>query len=224
MSNKKKKPSPREDKNTNYLDISKLIEELKKDTKVVATARFNKVQRLKNQSNFSLLSISFLSFVLIIISIIEQKMDIKNITIPLIHYPLPFWYFSIISSIFILAISVYISKNQYEIQISRLYASAVKINTISRALEATLSYSLSNADLSNKHTELLKNYNEVLDEDHINHDTIDYMIVKNKWNTYAYWKIRIMHFITNTTTYYWLIILISIIILISLTLQVLSLC
>lgn len=224
MNNKKKKPYPSKDENKNYLDISNLIEELKKDTKVVATARFNKVQRLKNQSNFSLLSISFLSFVLIIISILEQKSNIIHITIPLIHYTFPSWYFSIISSIFILAISVYIAKNQYEVQISRLYSSAVKINTISRALEATLSYSLSNADLSNKHTELLKNYNEVLDEDHINHDTIDYMVIKNKWKTYAYWKIRIIHFITNTTTYYWLIILISTIILASLTLQVLLLC
>ncbi len=207
-----------------YSGISKLIEDLKKDTKIVAIARFNKVQRLKNQSNFSLLSISFLSFVLIIISILEQKLGIKDIAIPLTYYTFPSWYFSIISSIFILTISVYIAKNQYEIQISRLYASAVKINTISRALEALLSYSLSDIDLSSKHNALLKEYNEVLDGDHINHDTIDYMVAKNKWDTYAYWKIRLIHFITNTTTYYWLIILISIVILIFLTLQVLSLC
>lgn len=207
--------------NKEVKNISTLIESLRKDTKTVAISRFNKVQRLKNQSNFSLLSISLLSFILIIISIIEQKLDIKNITIPLINQTFPSWYFSIISSIFILTISVYIAKNQYEIQISRLYASAVKINTISRELESTLHYSLSNSDLSKKHAELLKNYNDVLDEDHINHDTIDYMIAKNKWHTYAYWKIRLIHFITNTTTYYWIIILLSIIILFSITQQVL---
>lgn len=202
--------------------IKGLIKNLKKDTKIVASARFNKVRRLQNQSNFSLLSISLLSFILIIISIVEQKLGIKDICIPFIGVIIPMWYFSIISSIFILVISVYITKNQYEIHISRLYASAVKINKIYRELEKIEQCSLYDVSLCEKYSKILDDYNNVLDEDHINHDTIDYIVAKKSDGEWLYnCKIRVLHFITNTTTYYWLIIIVSIAVLLSITLQVL---
>ena len=86
------------------------------------------------------------------------------------------WFFSILSSIFILTISIFISKNQYDLQISRLYASAVQINRIVRNLELVGTYT--DDKLESEYQKKLDEYNHILDNDHVNHDTIDYLSVK----------------------------------------------
>ncbi len=156
--------------------IRELINELQKDVKIVARARFNKVTRLKRQSQLALIAISFLSFTLIIASISTELYCISAIKIPYTKYEMSIWFFSILSSIFILTISIFISKNQYDLQISRLYASAVQINRIVRNLELVGTYT--DDKLESEYQKKLDEYNHILDNDHVNHDTIDYLSVK----------------------------------------------
>ncbi|UNM97120.1 SLATT domain-containing protein [Ignatzschineria rhizosphaerae] len=203
--------------------IRELIHELQKDVKIVASARFNKVTRLKRQSQLALIAISFLSFTLIIASIATELYHISAIKIPSTKYEMSIWFFSILSSIFILAISIFISKNQYDLQISRLYASAVQINKIVRDLELIEIYT--DDKLEMEYQKKLNEYNHILDSDHINHDTIDYYTVKPL--KYRCEKIKVfckktVYFFHNIVVYYSLILIVSILVLLSLTSQIIT--
>lgn len=203
--------------------IRELINELQKDVKIVARARFNKVTRLKRQSQLALIAISFLSFTLIIASIAAELYCISAIKIPYTKYDMSIWFFSILSSIFILTISVFISKNQYDLQISRLYASAVQINKIVRDLELIGTYT--EDKLKPKYQEKLDEYNRILDTDHINHDTIDYLTVKPVKCKCEKIKVlckKTMHFFTNIVFYYSLILIVSVLVLLSLSAQIIT--
>ena len=159
--------------------ITNLIDDLQKDVKIVAVARFNKVKRLERQSKLALIAISFLSFTLIVASLVSEFYKIDHLQVPFLNYELNIWFFSLLSSIFILVISVFISKNQYDLQISKLYASAVKINKLVRELEYLRC--LCNTDekkVRKKYTKILNEYNRILDGDHTNHDNIDYITAK----------------------------------------------
>ncbi|WP_394191867.1 SLATT domain-containing protein [Pseudoalteromonas atlantica] len=156
--------------------IQELYGKFKKDTKIVAYARFNQSKRLARKSWWSLFSISAISFSLIMISIGEKFFDVKEIT-PLIFTSISIqaWVFSLFCSIVILALSVAISSSKIDVRYEKITASAIKINKISREVE--LEYELGGSNVE-KYESLLHEYNLSLITDMTNHDEIDFHIAK----------------------------------------------
>ncbi len=191
------------------------IGELEKDSKIVAHARFNKVKRLRRQSAWSLFSISILSFTLIIAAILERTNNISELN--LFIFSLPIWYFSISSSIFILVISVSITKSQHDVQINHLYSSGCYLIEISRELGA-LQVNDPNHD-THDYKELLKRYNKIIQSNDINHDEVDYRIAKAENNKK---KVGLIYHIWQwkAISGYLIINIIASLSLISLTLQI----
>lgn len=168
--------------------IQKLFESFKKDTKIVAYARFNQSKRLSRKSWWSLFSISAISFSLILISIGEKFFQLEEIS-PLLFFKvaMPSWVFSVFCSIAILALSIAISSSKVEVKYEKITTSAIKINKISRELELELELGGTDVD---RYKSLLCEYNSSLMSDQTNHDDIDYTIARlslNKKNFFQYY-------------------------------------
>ena len=168
--------------------IQKLFESFKKDTKIVAYARFNQRKRLSRKSWWSLFSISAISFSLILISIGEKFFQLEEIS-PLLFFKvaMPSWVFSVFCSIAILALSIAISSSKVEVKYEKITTSAIKINKISRELELELELGGTDVD---RYKSLLCEYNSSLMSDQTNHDDIDYTIARlslNKKNFFQYY-------------------------------------
>lgn len=166
-----------------------LYEKLKKDTSIVASARFNMSKRLEAKTWWSLFSISSLSISLILITICENSHNIKKIN-PLLftNISLESWLVTVLASIIILALSIALSSSKLEVRLEKLNDSAIKINKISREIEAK---SVINPLPS--YEESLKQYQEVLFDNRVNHEDIDYIIAKraiNKKKDITYWFLK----------------------------------
>ncbi len=166
--------------------IQRLFESFKKDTKIVAYARFNQSKRLSRKSWWSLFSISAISFSLILISIGEKIFMLEEIS-PLLFFnvTMPNWVFSVFCSIAILALSIAISSSKVEVKYEKITTSAIKINKISRELELELE--LGGTDVA-RYKSLLYEYNTSLMSDQTNHDDIDYTIARLSLNKQKFIK------------------------------------
>ncbi|HBH7054389.1 TPA: SLATT domain-containing protein [Morganella morganii] len=157
--------------------ITELLQNLHRDTKIVAHARFNKSKRLTRQAWWSLFSISFMSISLILITLYERTTtDLTPIDL---FNGFPNWFISISLSIIILVISITISSAKLDIKSKRLHDSAIRINKISREIELNTCNQNSTLD---KYKKLLKKYNHIIQNDTINHDEIDFLIAKHQVN------------------------------------------
>ena len=165
-----------------------LLKKLAKDTKIVATARFNKSKRLTKKTWWSLFSISTLSIVLIILAIFEKVGNLNCIN-PLYFFTsdikFPIWVFTIVSSIIILAISIALSSSRLDVLYEKMHDSAIKINSLSRNIESKIEN-----EKKGLYENLLHKYQKIISENPINHDDIDYEIAKseiNKNKNFAYY-------------------------------------
>ncbi len=167
----------------------KLFNNLHKDTKIVANARFNNSKRLAKKTWWSLFSISALSIALILITITENTTGLRFVEpILFLDISLASWIFTTFSSIIILALSIAISSARLDVQYEKMHDSAIRINNISRLIEARKEqgqhslYSFS-----------LNEYQSIISENKVNHEDIDFSIAKAEVNKdkgfiYAYKK------------------------------------
>ncbi|NOI86992.1 SLATT domain-containing protein [Vibrio sp. 99K-1] len=155
-----------------------IFNELKNDVKIVASARFNCSKRLNKKTWWSLFSISAISIALILLTICENYYGIKSID-PLLFIPItmPSWIFTTLSSIIILALSIAISAARLDVQYEKIYDSALKLNKMSRLIEANAH----NNDPT-PYSNIVFKYNKILIENPINHEDIDYQISKSEVN------------------------------------------
>lgn len=156
----------------------KLFNNLHKDTKIVANARFNNSKRLAKKTWWSLFSISALSIALILITITENTTGLRFVEpILFIDISLASWIFTTFSSIIILALSIALSSARLDVQYEKMHDSAIRINNISRLIEARKEqgqynlYSLS-----------LNEYQSIISENKVNHEDIDFSIAKVEVN------------------------------------------
>lgn len=149
-----------------------LFNSLYQDTKIVASSRFNKAKRLSKKTWWSLFSISFISISLVLLTVCDSAMGIKEVKpIWMIDFTIPSWVFTLIASLVTLAISIAISSARLDVQYEKLYDSAVKINRVSREIESAKS----KVPLPSYDTYLDK-YQEILKESPVNHDDLDHRI------------------------------------------------
>lgn len=200
--------------------IDELLTNLHRDTKIVASARFNKVKRLKRQNFLSLFSITFMSITLILISLYEKIIPLDSI--PDLFNSIPNWFINITLSIIILTISIAISTARLDFKIDKLHDSAIKINRISRIIESHLCNQQSNLD---DYKKLLNKYDNIIKKNMLNHDEIDYFIAKHTVNKkkpdikYFYFKnIKQLYPLVP----YYLILLISLVIISSITINLIT--
>jgi len=155
-----------------------MLNNLAKDIKIVAYARFNKSKRLKKKSQLSLLSISLISLILILLSLSEKFFEIKTINFILFSdFSAPAWLFSVFSSITILAMSIAISSAQYDSDIEKLNNSALRLNALSRTIDFdTSGLTVYRASYYNNQ------YQAILLENTVNHDDLDYNYAKASIN------------------------------------------
>jgi hypothetical protein len=155
-----------------------LFDSLLKDTKIVASARFNKGKRLAQKTWWSLFSISFLSISLVLLTVSENALNIKLINpLFLSEILMPSWVFTLIASLLILALSIAVSSARLEVQFEKLNESAIRINRISREIEAA-----KNQIPLPSYADSLKKYQDTIAENPINHDNIDFRIAKCEIN------------------------------------------
>lgn len=152
---------------------SKDFEELSKDAKIVAYARFNKSKRLARKSWWSFFSITSLSVALILIAICDTKGQMDSITLVLINLAIPTWVLTTASSIVLLIISVAISLAKWDVENDKLNSSAIEINNLSRTI-------YSNKDSCDQfiYKALLYKYQEIIQSNQVNHDELDYYVAK----------------------------------------------
>lgn len=151
-----------------------MLKDLAKDIRIVAYARFNKSKRIKRKSRWSLLSISFLSLVLILLTISEKNFSINMIN-PIfgIDFLIQGWFFSVFSSISILVISIAIASSKYDAEIEKLNDSALRLNALFRSIEADEIDSKVN--IYSYYNDL---YRSIILENSINHEELDYRYAK----------------------------------------------
>lgn len=155
-----------------------MLKDLSKDVKIVAYARFNKVRRLRRKNSFSLISISLISLLLIVISLSENVFNVDEIKpILFLEVCIDSWFFSVLSSIAVLVMSIAISSAKYESQAEKLYESAMRLNSLRRDIEFGMAQSVvfSLTYYNNK-------YQSILLENSVNHDELDWRIAKAKIN------------------------------------------
>lgn len=196
--------------------------DLIKDLKIVAYARFNKIRRLKRNNFLGLLSISVVSFSIIVLSLSEKVYQLKKISlIPFVEPNIEIWFFSMIASIIILIISIALSTMKIDLEIERLNKSAVNLNEIRRKIE----FNISHKNYDNKL--FFEDYLRIINSDLINHDEIDYKLnrhlINKKENNFSYYR---MHYIDQnlTSIFYCLITFISFLSIVSIIYQVISKC
>ncbi|WP_332706857.1 SLATT domain-containing protein [Plesiomonas shigelloides] len=151
------------------------FERLKKDTQIVAYARFNKSKRLANKAWWSLFSITSLSTSIILIAICEKVMNVSKIEpILFLNKSVSTWILTTICSIVALIISVAISTARWDVENQKLNESGIAINTVSRLLDA-------NKNSASNHTymNLLNRYHEIISSNPVNHDEEDFKV--SKW-------------------------------------------
>lgn len=177
-----------------------LFESLFKDTKIVAHARFNKARRLSKRTWWSLFSISTLSIVLILLTIFEKTNNVRTVHPFFIsEISIENWIFTVVTSLITLALSISLSAARLDVEVEKLNDSAIRINKISREIEAHKTSS-SYYD----YLRLLKEYNDVILDNRVNHDTVDFIIAKcslNKskdyhyyFNKYVFQHIQLIHY------------------------------
>ncbi len=151
-----------------------IFDKLAEDLKIVSSARFNKVKRLKNETWWSLLSISSISIALIIVTICENTHQIKIIN-PILFFDIQIqtWIFTIISSIITLAISIAISASKIDIEQEKLISSALSINKL-----AGLTNAAGAKQINESYESLYRKYQEELSKNVVNHDDVDHRIAK----------------------------------------------
>ena len=178
--------------------ITSLSEKLHKDTKIVASARFNKSKRLMSKTWWSLFSISSLSIALILLTICENTNGIKSIEpILFINFSLPSWIYTTLSSIIILALSIAISSARLDVEYEKLNDSAIRINAMSRNIEAQIGLE----DLENeRYSKLLSSYQKIISDNPVNHDNIDYLIAKAEINKSIDYKYYVRKYIKQIVT------------------------
>ncbi len=157
---------------------TELYDALFKDTKIVAYARFNKARRLSKRTWWSLFSISSLSIVLILLSIFEKTSNVSSVQPFFIEdIYVPNWIFTVTTSLITLVLSITLSSARLDVEVEKLNDSAIRINKISRSIEAKKN-SLSKTDYEKS----LQEYNDVISDNRVNHDKVDYVIAKNNIN------------------------------------------
>lgn len=177
-----------------------LFESLFKDTKIVAYARFNKARRLSKRTWWSLFSISTLSIVLILLTIFEQTNSVRTVHpffIPEIS--IKNWIFTVVTSLITLTLSISLAAARLDVEVEKLNDSAIRINKISREIEAHKSRSS-----YDDYLRLVKEYNDVILDNRVNHDTVDFIIAKCSLNTnkdyhyyfnkYVFQHIQLIHY------------------------------
>ncbi|WP_214516323.1 SLATT domain-containing protein [Aliivibrio fischeri] len=203
---------------SNKEETKNLYKELYKDTKIVASSRFNKSKRLYKINWWALFSISSLSISLILITILENTHSIKAVS-PFIFTGIfiQSWIFTVIASIIILALSIAISSAKFEVDFEKLTDSAIRINRISRQIEAEIQ------SKSIDYNILLSDYQTIISENQINHDEVDYRISRcriNKKKGKRYYFDRCFLQYTSLIPFY-LIMYIALSVIISITEQIL---
>ncbi|HCD1131327.1 TPA: SLATT domain-containing protein [Morganella morganii] len=194
------------------MTITELLQNLHRDTKIVAHARFNKSKRLARQAWWSLFSISFMSISLILITLYER---ITTAPPPIDLFDgFPNWFISISLSIIILAISITISSAKLDMKSKRLHDSAIRINKISREIELN---TCNQSPTPDEYKKLLKKYNNIIQNNTINHDEMDFLIAKyqvnKKYECLSFYKKHIRQSISLIP--YYIISLLSLIIIFS---------
>lgn len=208
-------------------DEDKALEALIKDIKIVAYARFNASRRLAFREYIGLLAISVASFNLIVLTISEKFYHISNIFLPVIGINISVWYFSTISSILILVISVALSSMKLSSSSQALYSSGLKLNEVVR--KGTL-YVKSDKKKFDALAEITDDYISILKEIQINHEDFDQKIAKGDVNkikpVWGYWmRGHVRQKISLSLMFNLLLIAISIFSMLSIFTQVgLSLC
>ncbi|MFL0813216.1 SLATT domain-containing protein [Vibrio parahaemolyticus] len=156
----------------------KLFNNLHKDTKIVANARFNNSKRLAKKTWWSLFSISALSIALILITITENTTGLRFVEpILFMDISLASWIFTTFSSIIILALSIALSSARLDVQYEKMHDSAIRINNISRLIEAR-----KEQGQHNLYSFSLNEYQSIISENKVNHEDIDFSIAKAEVN------------------------------------------
>lgn len=156
----------------------KLFNKLYKDTRIVANARFNNSKRLAKKTWWSLFSISAISITLILLTICENTVGLRFVEpIFLSNISLSSWIFTTLSSIIVLALSIAISSSRLDVQYEKMHDSAIRINRVSRLIEAR-----QEAGNFNLYSYSLDEYQKVISENPINHEDIDFFISKSEVN------------------------------------------
>lgn len=158
------------DKN-NLIDYA---EELSKRIWKTKGSRFNAARRLSNKNQFSITSISILSFYGIIIPII-QIVFASSQCLKLNNW---FTFISIFLSIFILVLSLLEGSKNYQVKAERLYNNATKLATIYRDLEYIKARNLEYSSLEKELKNILDKYDRKIESCPENHDTEDYELFK----------------------------------------------
>jgi hypothetical protein len=145
-----------------------------RDIKIVAYARFNASADLERKEKFSILCITLLSFSLIVLSIANNNEGLEKIGYSWFN-PVSVWLYSLITSIFILVLSVAISARAYGSKSKELYYSALKINEIVRSFEMSMLLREENKIIS-----LIEKYDIALRDFQANHTDDDWKIARYK--------------------------------------------
>lgn len=162
-------------------DYSEYAEKIRKKLWKTKGSRFNASRRLNNKYNFSVFSISILSFFGICIPIIQKFIDSNQCSNVNELYTLT----SILFSIFILILSLLEGSKNYQIKADRLYNNAVDISSILNKINFLIDYELkrhSSKDEKNKIIAKIKQhekeYDSLIKQCSENHDPDDYSLFK----------------------------------------------
>ncbi len=155
--------------NSNNISLDEYITTLDKKMWMTRGCRYNTDRRLKKKNNLSLTAISFLSFYVLIISLIPFLEGDKiagsqdNILSTL----------AIILSLFILILSLLEASKEYSIKAERLYSCANKINELMSQLKIAQATIKDTTELEKEIERISRSYHSLISSYEENHEDLD---------------------------------------------------
>jgi hypothetical protein len=156
--------------NTLYCD------DLLQRMRITRGARYNAYRRLKKKHDLSKATIAFLSSYTLIINSLKfaSFIHLKPYQYNYISF------FTIVISVFILALSLLDSSKDYKTNADRLYISAIEIENLYNELKKSMATSMSQKSRERLFNAISSAYGRILHLYQVNHELIDYYLLFNK--------------------------------------------
>jgi len=157
------------------IELDNLFNRIERRVWITRGARFNAARRLSNKQYWSIASISFLSVYGISIPIIQSNLVSEDcLEIQGIYSAI-----SIISSVFILVLSLLEGSKNYQVRSERLHKSALHLSCICRELEI-LRFGANNTEdiLLHALAKISNKYENIVSDCQENHESEDYIIFR----------------------------------------------
>lgn len=152
-----------------------MCDDLLQRMRITRGARYNAYRRLKKKHDLSIATIAFLSSYALIINSIKfaNFIQLKQYQYNYISF------FTMVISVFILALSLVDSSRDYKTNADRLYISAIEIENLYNELKKSLGHAMSPRARERLFNTLSGAYGRILQLYQVNHELIDYYLMFN---------------------------------------------